>query len=82
MKDARGHGSDTRGEFRPNDPMPMKHGMIGFRTGGPGFSGKVLNAGAMSDAQKTVARMREQLQSTGPGHSAGILQGIKNLLGG
>jgi hypothetical protein len=85
-KDARGHGSDGRGGgldfgYRPHDPMPMNHTRIGLGTGTPGFSGKILNAGAMTDSQKTLSRVREQLRSVDPqsGHGAGLLQALKNF---
>ena len=35
-----------------------------------------------NDAERTVADLRSRMSSTGDGHKAGLLQGIKNLLGG
>ena len=80
MKDARGHGSDGRGGGSSASDY-LKRSQIGLAPG-RGFSGKQLSGSTLSDTQRTVGRMREQLQYAGPGHSAGIIQGIKNFIGG
>lgn len=80
MKDSQGHGSDGRGGSLPTDYL--KRSGIGLARN-TGFSGKRLNAGAMTDTQKTVSRLREHLQGVAPqsGHGAGLLQAIKNFGG-
>lgn len=77
MKDARGHGSDGRdgGSFG-------KRQQIGISMNGPGFSRRILSPQDRSETQRTVARLRGQLVSTGPGHTSALMQGIKNILGG
>src|ERR1700726_4138503 len=74
MKDARGHGSDGRG----NKGIPLA----------PGFHAP-SQANAMrpdrdykNDAERTVADLRSRMTNTGPGHQAGLFQGIKNFIGG
>ena len=82
MKDAQGHGSNSRGDA--------------YSTSRPAGSGLPFhvsqNFGAVSrmrpdrdfktDADRTVSDLRSRMSNTGPGHSVGLLQGIKNLLGG
>ena len=77
MKDARGHGSESRGAMsRPaGSGLPFHLGR--------GFSAvsRMKPDRDMTDTQRTVSDMRSRMSGTGPGHSAGLLQGIKNLLG-
>jgi hypothetical protein len=76
MKDARGHGSD------------MRSGGLRGVTLGPDFRAPI---GAMkmrpdrdfkNDAERTVYDLRQRMASAGPGHKTGLMQGIKNFLGG
>ena len=76
MKDAKGHGSEGRGGDRA---VPFDRSKIGM-TIGARFSGKML--GPQSDNARTIAGLRTRMQNTGPGHQSGLLQGIKNFLGG
>lgn len=73
MKDARGHGSDSRG------------GSVPFKTAGLRGVGLALNAKfepRYSNSKDVVDSLRSQMRGTGAGHQAGLLQGIKNFLGG
>ena len=82
MKDAQGHGSNGNGGGSRLPTDYLKRSNIGLARG-PGFSGKKLNAGAMTDTQKSISRVREQLKGVTPqsGHGAGLLQALKNLGG-
>ena len=89
MKDAKGHGSDSRGgsggtpgfgshvlKYRgPNvaEPTAMKTS-LSRGTLSPGY--------AKEDNARTISDLRARMSGTGPGHATGLLQGIKNLLGG
>lgn len=76
MKDANGHGSEGRGA------VPFDRSKIGM-TVGARFSNRPLRGrGDQTDTQRTVADLRTRMQSTGPGHQTGLMQGIKNILGG
>ena len=76
MKDALGHGSDIR-----------SGGLRGV-TLGPNYRAPISGSKMRpdrdykNDAERTVADLRSRMSSTGDGHKAGLLQGIKNLLGG
>jgi hypothetical protein len=82
MKDAHGHGSDS------GNPSTIKSG--GLRGVGlaAGYSAPIGAANRRpdrdfkSDADRTVYDLRQRMASTGPGHTAGLMQGVKNLLGG
>jgi len=75
-KDAQGHGSEGRGA------RPFDRSGIGM-TASAQFSGKPLRGVSnQTDTQRTVADMRTRMQNTGPGHQTGLMQGIKNFLGG
>ena len=79
MKDAKGHGSEGRGGDRA---VPFDRSKIGM-TVGANFSDRPLRGvGDRTDTQRTVANLRARMQDAGPGHQSGLLQGIKNLLGG
>lgn len=76
MRDARGHGSD---------PRNSASGSQRFKTAG--LRGMGLAPGATflpryGNAKQVVEAMRAQMRTTGPGHRAGLMQGIKNFLGG
>ena len=80
MKDAKGHGSDARGNSAINDRL--KRPRIGMTVDAV-FSRQVGRSNIMpSEGQRTVNDLRNRMQDTGPGHQAGLLQGIKNLVGG
>lgn len=76
MKDAQGHGSNIR-----------SGGLNGVSLG-EGFRASISGSRMRpdrdfkTDADRTVADLRSRMQSAGPGHKAGLVQGIKNLLGG
>jgi len=78
-KDARGHGSDGgTGTFKTA-------GLKGVGIGANYHAAQDRmrsNQDFNSPAARTVFGLRQQMASTGPGHRAGLLQGIKNLLGG
>lgn len=89
MKDALGHGSNSRGgggnygdpRLRGNysDTRIKTAGMRGVGLA-PGFH---ATARPMpGDAARTVFGLRQQMTNTGPGHRAGLIQAIKNFLGG
>jgi hypothetical protein len=79
MKDARGHGSDARGDSSINDRL--KRTRIGMDVNAV-FAGRPMRSNLMpSEGQRTVNDLRNRMQTTGPGHQVGLLQGIKNLLG-
>jgi hypothetical protein len=78
MKDAKGHGSDAYGDSLVNDRL--KRSRIGMLTSAV-FSNRHGGGGDRTDTQRTVVNLRTQMQNTGPGHQAGLLQGIKNLMG-
>lgn len=70
MKDARGHGSEIRNA-----------GLRGV-TLAPGFRAVSHMKPVPTDTARTVQDMRARLAGTGPGHAIGLMQGIRNLLGG
>jgi len=74
MKDARGHGSDGRA----NKGIPLA---AGFRAP---MSGAAMRPDHdfKTDADRTVAGLRARMVGTGPGHQTGLMQGIKNFIGG
>jgi hypothetical protein len=76
MKDALGHGSDPR--FAARTPTLADASRPGMRL--------PVNRQPMPsdsiDTMRTVAGLRRQLQSAGPGHGSALMQGIKNFLGG
>lgn len=77
MKDAHGHGSDPRG---------IGGGFSTFKTGvlkdvGVSHDAR-FSPKAYGNINRTVASMRAQMQNTGAGHRFGLMQGIRNLLGG
>lgn len=83
MKDAKGHGSEGRGVGAAST---IKSG--GLRGVGLAF-GATMPSDRMkpdrdykNDAERTVADLRGRMTGTGPGHQAGLLQGIKNFFGG
>lgn len=76
MKDARGHGSNSRGSFGQRQPFAQGRNLFAIQ---PGAS---FQPRAKTDAKRTVEDLRNQMRFTGPGHRAGLMQGIKNLLGG
>lgn len=74
MKDARGHGSDGRG----NKGIPLA---AGFRA--PSQANAMRpDRDYKNDAERTVADLRQRMADTGPGHQRGLVQGIRNLFGG
>ena len=92
MKDARGHGSDSRGGIGPEAKARARAAFLNYR--GPtlqeaarrgaafgGGRGKPLPQDNL-DTRRTVNDLRSRMTSTGPGHMAALMQGIKNLLGG
>lgn len=73
MKDALGHGSDGRA----NKGIPLA---AGFRA--PSQAGVMKSdRDFKTDADRTIAGLRSRMTNTGPGHQAGLMQGIKNLFG-
>jgi hypothetical protein len=76
MKDAHGHGSDGRGSFGQRQPYAQGRNLFSIA---PGASFK---SRPKTDAKRTVEDLRNQMRFTGPGHRTGLMQGIKNLLGG
>lgn len=83
MKDAKGHGSNGRGGV-----SIIQSG--GLRGVGLSNNYRAPLAGAnrrpdrdyTSDAARTVGELRSRMANTGDGHKTGLLQGIKNILGG
>lgn len=77
MKDARGHGSNSRGSATFKTA-----GLKGVGIGGQ-FSPGNRSAGFRADETKrTISDLRGRMAGTGPGHAAALWQGIKNLAGG
>jgi len=83
-KDARGHGSDGRGgsdvvgntrRFSHGTPAGISlHGKFSAGQRSPGYQ--------QDDTKRTISDLRSRLSNTGPGHQVGLLQGIRNFLGG
>jgi len=79
MKDAKGHGSDARGA------SIIKSGGLKGVSIGPNFRGTSRmrpDRDFKNDAARTVGELRSRMANTGDGHKTGLLQGIKNILGG
>ena len=80
MKDAKGHGSDARGDSSVNDRL--KRPRIGMTVNAV-FSNRALKPNLMpTEGQRTVNDLRGRMQTTGPGHVAALGQAVKNFLGG
>lgn len=80
MKDAKGHGSDARGDSSVNDRL--KRPRIGMTVNAV-FSNRALKPNLMpTEGQRTVNNLRNQMAGTGPGHAAALGQAVRNLLGG
>ena len=76
MKDARGHGSDIRSGGLRGVTLAS-----GFRA--PSQAGAMRpDRDFKTDADRTVAGLRARMAGTGPGHQTGLMQGIKNFIGG
>jgi len=74
MKDARGHGSSARAN---------SHNMSFGIAPGVHLSSGMKGPQPRSDTARTIADLRTRLRSTpGEGHATGLMQGIKNFLGG
>ena len=71
MKDAYGHGSNGR----DNKGIPLSPG---FRAPSQ-MNAMKPDRDYKNDAERTVADLRTRMAATGPGHQAGLVQGIKNL---
>ena len=78
MKDAKGHGSESHG-----GTIIQSGGLKGVNIS-PNYRSvsRMRPDQDMTDTQRTVADLRSRMSNTGPGHSTGLLQGIRNLLGG
>jgi hypothetical protein len=74
MKDARGHGSDGRAGS-------LGKSGIGIAASFQATSHMKPSRDYTSDAARTVGDLRQRMQGAGPGHQAGLMQGIRNLLG-
>lgn len=82
MKDARGHGSDSRGAAFALAPAQARNPRtLNFGVSPTGYFGPSRMRDTKPDAARTVADLRSRMSNTGPGHKTGLLQGIKNLLG-
>src|SRR5208283_1628581 len=89
-KDAKGHGSNSRGGGQPSladmravDPhygAPSLRDATrpGIRT--PGNRGPSLPPDKI-DTMKTIADLRSRMSGTGPGHQTALAQGVRNLGG-
>jgi len=83
MKDAKGHGSDSRGNTVFGTAFKNAGTLTGVRMSNDfRSSGRALAPQQRTDTQRTVADLRSRMNSTGPGHQTGLWQGIKNLVGG
>jgi hypothetical protein len=82
MKDAKGHGSDSRGgggDYSVNDRL--KRPRIGMDVNAV-FSSRNLKPNLLpSEGQRTVNNLRNQMNGTGPGHQMALGQAVRNLLG-
>lgn len=94
MKDAKGHGSDARaagafvrrvsGEGARNSPSgrPLMAQLAPEARFPSQANAMRPDRDYTSDTARTVFGLRQRMQATGPGHRTGLMQGIKNLLGG
>lgn len=84
MKDARGHGSDSRGAAFALAPAQTRNSrtLNGVGVSSTGYFGPSRMRDTTPDVARTVADLRSRMSNTGPGHKTGLFQGIKNLLGG
>ena len=78
MKDAQGHGSNSRGGSSASDYL--KRSDIGVAGN---FSGRKLNPNLTpSEGTRSALHLRQQLaNAAGPGHARALMQGIRNLVG-
>lgn len=82
MKDAKGHGSDSRGGGDRSVNDRLKRPRIGMDVNAV-FSNRNLKPNLLpSGGQRTVNDLRNRMQTTGPGHQIALGQAIKNLFGG
>ena len=80
-KDSGGHGSEGgRGGVSRPVGSGLQFGVASkFKSkGGAGMKPDH----DMSDAHRTVSDLRSRMSGTGAGHQTGLMQGIKNFLGG
>jgi len=84
MKDAQGHGSNARGSFGLRSAPTIKTGSlktVGLNLGFRASSAMKPDHDYRTDADRTVAELRSQMQNTGQGHQTALGQGVKNLSG-
>ncbi len=84
MKDAKGHGSESRGgsDFAPGAQHIFKPNIPAAAISGQFSRGNISPRYAAEDTKRTVSDLRARMSDTGPGHAAALWQGIKNLVGG
>lgn len=81
-KDARGHGSEGG---RGGVSRPVGSGLqfgVASKFKSKGGAGMKSDRDHTSDAARTVSDLRSRMATTGAGHKTGLMQGIKNFLGG